>query len=264
MSKRPSGTLEVECAGLERACDSLATTLKAAGKAERALHRAAVDGDLNKIRRLSAQLAEYAGALEEATRHVATTWTWSEADEERYLEQGYEQELIEAGAEIGVRLDRLDDRLTAFPALLKVLAAQRAVRIDAKRVTALRCGKVLERVVAVQKGRPMLSPERFIELLFSAYSRIVGKAELEKGARLIDVYDLLTIHPEMRKQYDRNEFTRDVHLLDGSGVTTTRAGYQIRFPASTGTKSSAGTLQIVDAKGHVHSYYGIRFLEVDR
>ncbi len=138
------------------------------------------------------------------------------------------------------------------------------VRIDTKRVTALRCAKVLDRVVAVQKGRPMLPPERFIELLFNAYARIVGKAELEKGARLVDVYDLLTIHPEMRKNYDRNEFTRDIHLLDSSGISTTRAGYQLRFPASTGTKSSAGTLQIVDAQGHAHSDHGIRFLEVDR
>ena len=104
LSKRPSGTLEAECAALESACDSLSTTLKAAAKAERALHRAAADGDLAKIRRLAAQLSEYAGVLESATRHAATTWTWSESDEEAYLAQGYEQELIDAGAVIGVRL----------------------------------------------------------------------------------------------------------------------------------------------------------------
>lgn len=259
MSKSPSGLLETECAALESACDSLADTLKAATKVERALHRAAVDGDLAKIRRLAAQLAEFASATEAATRYAATTWTWSEADEEKYLEEHYEDELIEAGAKVGVRLDRLDDRLTAFPALLRVLPAQRAVRIDNKRVASLRCSKVLDRVVALQKGRPTLSPERFIELLFNAYCRIVGKEHIEKGARLSDLYDLLTLHPEMRKQYDRNEFTRDIHLLDGSGVSTTRSGYELTLPASTGTKSAAGTLHIVDAEGRTHSYYGIRF-----
>jgi len=262
LSKRLSGSLEAECAALESACDSLAETLKATAKVERTLRRAAADGDLAKIRKLGAQLAELASAAEEATRYAVTTWTWSEAEEETYLRDHYEQELIDAGAALGVRLDRLDDRLTAFPALLKVLPAQRAVRIDNKRMTALRCNKVLERVAVLQKGRPMLSPERFIELLLNAYRRIVGKADIEKGTRLVDIYDLLTIHPEMRRQYDRNEFTRDIHLLDRSGVSTTRAGYQLALPASTGTKSSAGTLHIVDAEGHTHSYYGIRFREV--
>ena len=67
-------------------------------------------------------------------------------------------------------------------------------------------------------------------------ARIVGKSELEKGARLIDVYDLLTIHPEMRKNYDRNEFTRDIHLLDSSGISTTAPDTSSGSPLPTGTQ----------------------------
>ncbi len=250
---------EKQCTTVERACNSLSGTLKAAISAERALSKAAADGDIAKIRKASLQLGQLAEALQQASNHAATAWSWSEIDEEKYLQDEYETELIEAASRSGVRIDRLDDRLSAFPALLKILPSQRSIRVDAKRLSALRPSVVAARLVALQSAKPTLNPERFLATLFDAYRQAVGADNLERGTKLVDLYDILTIHPEMRKQYDKNEFTRDLHLLDRSGITTTKQGYELSLPAATGTKSSSGTLTIVGSDGNAHTYYGIRF-----
>lgn len=254
-------TLESECAALERACDLMADALKRATRAERALHKAAVEGDLSRIRRLAEELALHASALADATRNAAGTWSWTPEREVAYLEGGYAQELISTGAAAGLRIDSIDSRLTAFPALLKVLAAQRTVRIDTTKIVTLRPSRVVARLKALQQAKPRLNPERFLEVIFDAYARIVPADNISAGARLQDVYDLLTVHPDMRRQYDKNEFARDVHLLDRSGVGRTKSGHEIRFPAATGTKSQSGTFTIVDAAGTAHTYYAVRFQE---
>lgn len=261
MQQNSEPSLESACADLEEACRLMADTLQRATKAERALHKAAVDGDLGRIRRLADELGQHAGALADATRNAASTWSWTSDRETAYLDEGYPQELIATSAAAGLRIDSIDGRLSAFPALVKILPAQRTVRIDTTKVTTLRPSKVVNRLKALQQAKPRLNPERFIEVIFDAYSRIVAADNLSSGTRLQEVYDVLTLHPDMRRQYDKNEFARDVHLLDRSGVRRTKGGHEIRFPAATGTKSQSGTFTIVDATGNAHTYYAVRFQE---
>ena len=259
--KEATDLFEQECRRVEHACAALTETMKGAMNTERALAKAAHDGDMTKMRKLSEQLQQYAGALEQAANHAATALTWSEDDEVRYLAEGYEKELVDAGGQAGINFEKLDDRLSAFPALLQIQPSQRSVRLENRKVTTLRPRVIIGRVQAMQKARAKLPPDRFIELLFEAYIRLVGKDNIGSGTRLVEIYDLLTLHPEMRKQYDRNEFTRDIHLLDCSKRTTTRAGYEVTFPAATGTKQASATLHIVGPDRRTHVYYGIRFRE---
>ncbi len=261
MQDNPDTSLESACATLERACVLMADTLKRAAKAERSLNKAAADGDLLRIRRLAEELAQHAPALADATRNAASTWSWTPEKEIAYLETGYSHELIATGAATGLRIDTIDGRLSAFPALVKILPAQRTVRIDTAKVTTLRPAKVVSRLKALQQAKPRLNPERFIEVIFDAYTRIVAADNMSAGAGLQKIYDVLTLHPDMRRQYDKNEFARDVHLLDRSGVRRTKSGHEIRFPAATGTKSQSGTFTIIDAAGHAHTYYAVRFQE---
>lgn len=254
-------TLESECAALERACDLMADALKRAGRTERALHRAAVEGDLGRIRKLAEELALHASSLADATRNAASTWSWTPEREVAYLDGAYAQELVATGATAGVRIDSIDSRLSAFPALLRILASQRTVKIDTTKLTALRPSKVVARLKALQQAKPRLNPERFLEVIFDAYRRVVPADNISAGARLQEIYDVLTVHPDMRRQYDKNEFARDVHLLDRAGVSRTKSGHEIRFPAATGTKSQSGTFTIVDAAGTAHTYYAVRFQE---
>lgn len=256
-------SLDAACDEVERACGVLADTIKAATQLQKALRKAAAEGDVTKIRKFSRQLGSRATEFRDAAQGAATAWTWTEAAEEGYLRDRYEGDLVTAGKVAGVRFERLDDKLSAFPALVKILAPQRQLLIDSVRVTTLRPKVVIDRVAARQKSKPTLAPEKFLELLFNAYVCVVGESGIDTGTTMLEVYRLLTLHPEFRKQYDRTEFTRDIHVLDRSGVSTTH-GHKVSFPAATGTKESRGTFSIIGPDGVQHTYYGIRFREIAR
>ena len=46
-----------------------------------------------------------------------------------------------------------------------------------------------------------------------------------KVIKLLDIYQLLTLLPGQSKEYTKEEFARDIYLLDKSGITTTNNGF---------------------------------------
>jgi hypothetical protein len=88
-----------------------------------------------------------------------------------------------------------------------------------------------------------------------------GKDRVGRGIviPLLEIYKLLTLLPGQAKEYSRQEFARDIYLLDQSGVTTTKKGFVISFPASTGTKSTTNTIRVITQEGQEKRYYGISF-----
>jgi hypothetical protein len=77
--------------------------------------------------------------------------------------------------------------------------------------------------------------------------------------RLVDIWGLLTMLPGQRGQYSKQEFARDLYLLDQSGVTRTpRSPRTLLWSASTGTKG-AGTLVTVARSGQQQRYWGVSF-----
>ena len=58
--------------------------------------------------------------------------------------------------------------------------------------------------------------------------------------------------------YTRQEFARDLYLLDQSGEIATRDGARLRWAASTGTRGS-GVLTTVARSGQQQRYWGIAF-----
>jgi hypothetical protein len=56
------------------------------------------------------------------------------------------------------------------------------------------------------------------------------------------------------------DFSRDVYLLDKSGVPMTKDGARVSFPASTGTRTPHASLSVVTETGEQVRYYGISFL----
>ena len=65
--------------------------------------------------------------------------------------------------------------------------------------------------------------------------------------------------PGQRGQYSKQEFARDLYLLDQSGLTSTpRSRRELRWSASTGTKGS-GVLTTVARSGQRQQYWGISF-----
>ena len=81
--------------------------------------------------------------------------------------------------------------------------------------------------------------------------------------RLVDIWSTLTMLPGQRVQYSKQEFARDLYLLDQSGVTSTaRSLRTLRWSASTGTKG-AGTLVTVARNGQQQRYWGVSFTAPD-
>jgi hypothetical protein len=77
--------------------------------------------------------------------------------------------------------------------------------------------------------------------------------------RLVDIWSVLTMLPGQRAQYSKQEFARDLYLLDQTGITSTaRSPRTLLWSASTGTKGS-GTLVTVSRNGQQQRYWGVSF-----
>ncbi len=274
--QEPPGLEQVglEQVGLEQALGQLEgaaeAALKEAAGVTAALKRvraAAQTGNLRDLRpALGAVQRAVAGLGDEAQR-VRTAW---DIDEESYLSGGaYVRELLDAAAQIGLRIYEQDDRLYAYPSLVQILAGERTAQIDRTRERRLRPSVLAGQLKALQERPPRLKVEAFLETLFDAYTIAVDRAVARRGShavgpapviRLLDIYDLLTLRPGQTREYSRQEFARDVYLLDQSDVTTTNKGATVSFPASTATKGGAsGTLRVITRGGHEKLYYGVVF-----
>jgi hypothetical protein len=149
-----------------------------------------------------------------------------------------------------------------------VLPNERAVLVDKKRERRLRPSVLVAHLQELQKKPQRFRSEAFLEALFNAYSTVVDATAGRRKddlvgqgtvVRLLDIYNLLTLLPGQSRDYSRQEFARDVYLLDQSGVRTTRRGFTVSFPASTGTRSQANVLRVITQSGQEKTYFGIAF-----
>jgi hypothetical protein len=140
-----------------------------------------------------------------------------------------------------------------------VLPSRRAVEIDRKAVTAIRPSRLVRLLKANAEKKPRSSPEKFIEVLHGAYRIITDQAHHGSGATLREIYEVLTLMPDVRRDYTPADFGRDLFFLDRSGKTDTKSGARVSFPTATGTKGGAKVFSFVAPDGEVVKYYGIRF-----
>jgi hypothetical protein len=123
---------------------------------------------------------------------------------------------------------------------------------------------VVEHLRSLHERPARFKPADFLATLFNAYRVLVqrhGPGALERGPveRLAQVYELLTLLPGQSREYSRQEFARDLYLLDRSGLTQTRDGFVVSFPASTATKSGRGVITAITESGQERRYWGIAF-----
>lgn len=248
-------------AALERTEADADAALKAAVAAAAQLKKvkkAAAVGALRELARALESAAELAAALAEAARAARAGWAF---DERAHLESGaYARELLEVAQAGGVRLYEQDDRLVGYPSLVRVLPGEAAIEIDRKRQRSIRPTVVVERLKAAQERPLRFRAEQFLEALLRAYRLVAAEQRKESGAtvRLLDVYRILTVLPGQAAAYSRQEFARDVYLLDESGVEVTREGFRLSLPAASGTRTGSA-LTTVTKSGELKLYYGIAF-----
>jgi hypothetical protein len=248
------------CADGEAGAQNIGKAAKQLERAAMRLRRAIADGDHTRARSATAELHDSFTVLQSATRAVDDLWPLDDERVTKYLETQFRDDLIRAAHAEGVQISELDDRLAAFPILIQIQPAQRSIRIDRKRVTTLRPSRVVEQVASSRKASGS-KPAQFIELLLRVYQRVADPSKA--GATLEDIYELLTIHPESRKNYSRADFARDVFLLDTSQVDRAKSGARVRFVGATGVKGGKGFVVVPPDGGMPKHYYGVHFEEGD-
>lgn len=239
--------------------------LKVAGTLLSALRKfraAAKIGDLRELRR-TIQVAEQAiTALKQQFENAKEGWDF---DEDAYLsDSAFRSELLETARQMAVKIFEQDDRLYCYPFLIRILPNERTVLIDKAREKRLRPSVLVSHLKELQSKPVRFKSEAFLEALSSAYSIAVerrGKKRLRTGAvvPLVEIYGLLTLLPGHSREYTRQEFARDLYLLDEGDVRTAKNRSVISLHAASGRESASKVISIVTKDGELKRYYGISF-----
>jgi hypothetical protein len=223
------------------------------------------EGNLKEIQTALDDIEKAELALRQQIATAREGWNF---DIDGYLNSGsFVQEILATAEQKGIRLFERDDRLYCYPVLVRVLPSERAVLIDKTREKRIRPTVLVNHLKELQKQPPRFRPEAFLESLHEAYQKalkITGsydKNRPDNGAvvTLLEVYELLTLLPGQSREYSRQEFARDIYLLDRSGVVDTKNKAILSLPASTGTKISSRTFSVINENGEEKRYYGIAF-----
>jgi len=261
-------SLEQALTQFEREAASVAKVLAATSREMKKLQVAAALGDLRALRGgadACSRLVEQAG---EATRDLVAGWTFDEA---AYFEQGsFTREVLALAADEGLQAFESDDRLLSYPAIVQIVASESAVLIDKQRDRRIRPSVLVRTLKALQQRPPRFKAAAFLETLAAAYDFVVAATGGRSGGvsgggvastvKLSDVHNVLTLMPGAAREYTKQEFARDLYLLDQSGLVTTRDGRTLSLPASALTRSG-GVLTTVTRSGQSKVYAGITFAE---
>jgi len=241
--------------------------LKAAATATKAVKRFRATAQVGNLRELRPALTAAEQAVAGLSQELARAKAGWDFDEEAYFANGlFPRELVASAERLNVRIFEADERLYCYPVLIRVLASERSVLIDKQRERRVRPSVLVNQLKELQARPARFRSEAFLEALFEAYATLAvrhGKQALGSGRveRLLEVYDLFTLLPGSSREYSRQEFGRDLYLLDQSGATTTKKGYVVSFHASTGTRSAGSTIRVIAEDGRDKVYYGISFTQ---
>jgi HAMP domain-containing protein len=227
--------------------------------AVRKIRAAAKFGNLRDLRKTIDMAEQSIGKLGEEFNKTRESWKF---DEDTYLaNRFFITELLEQADRIGLKLFEQDDRLYCYPFIIRVLPSDRQIMIDKTREKRLRPSVLAKLLKQEQDKPPRFRPEPFLECLFGAYERIVsqkGKDAIGNSpvVKLRDIYELLTLLPGQQKEYSLQEFSRDIYLLDRSGVTRTKRGFRLNLHPPGRMRNP---IVIIADDGTKKRYYGISF-----
>jgi len=250
---------EASFAAAQQAADAAA---KAAAAVSRDVRNAAAKARTGQVRDLRRAIASAQASLAALSERVGTLSASFDLDEQALMAKGaYTAELLAAAQARGLAVFEEEDRLLCYPSLLRILPGDAAVEIDRVRERRIRPSVLVEALAATQESAPRFKADAFLDSLRAGYELVVAGEQKRPDAvvRLVDIWSVLTLLPGQRGQYSKQEFARDLYLLDQSGVTrTARNPRQVRWCASTGTKGS-GLLVTVARSGQRQYYWGIAF-----
>ncbi|MGI8758594.1 MAG: hypothetical protein ACR2K0_04740 [Acidimicrobiales bacterium] len=252
-------SLERSLEMLERDADAAVKSLSAALRQAKKAKAAAASGlfrDLRQALDASVRLAEEATS---AAREVRDGWTF---DEQAHFASGaYAKEVLAVAAEEGLQAFEADERILSYPAIVAVSASDTTVVIDKKKERRARPSVLVGILKALQARPPKFRPEAFLESLAVAYDLALAGKGGRPGATatLVDIYRILTVLPGSGRDYTKQEFARDLYLLDQSEKVRAKDGRTMSLPASALTRGS-GMFTTVTRSGQEKVYAGISFV----
>jgi hypothetical protein len=217
------------------------------------LRGAAQSGDLREITKSLGDIKDVAASVNEYSGRLAF-----EFDDTDYFPDAFLNELLEAARARGLTVFAQDGKLYCYPLLVRVKPAERAVQIGKQTERGVRPSALASKLHQLQARPARFKPADFLGLLHRAYRHCAGSKE-SSVLTLAEIYDVLTLMPGSAKDYTRDDFARDLYLLDNSGVTRMDNGIVFRFSASTGTRNLASTFVCIAGDGSEKRYYGISF-----
>ena len=254
---------ETGFACVETALDELDKRVRELQGRMRRLRTAAKTGDVRQLRDAQARLDTDRPGMDAAVRTVCDSWPFSDAQEAAYLRDAYAAELVRVAAERGIDIFERDGRLLAFPAVLRIDAGARKVRINKRQLASLRPSALVAVLKAIQAKGAGFSAQSFIAVLCRAWrvhARAAGDRSPQVG--LLDIHETLTLLPWARKEYDLTEFGRDLLLLDESGVRNVlveRNNYELSWLRASTSSKGGRFVSTVDRAGQQVGYAAIEF-----
>ena len=250
--------LEQALERLERDADSAVRSAGAALKEAKKAKAAAAAGQLRELRQALDASVRLADQTSDATRALKASWTFDE--QAHFADGGYTKEVLAFAEEAGLQAFESDDRILSYPAIVRISPTDATVIIDKKKDRRVRPSVLVRTLKALQSRPPNFKAPAFLEALANAYDLAAARNGMRPGVaiKLVDVYLVLTVLPGSSREYTKQEFARDLYLLDQSGETTTKDGRTLLLPASALTRGS-GVLTTVTRTGQEKVYAGIAF-----
>jgi hypothetical protein len=249
--------------------NQLAAAFKTAKSALAELKKAQSSARVGQLRDLSKSLAEGRNAAKRFAEEMATAdSSWKFEVEPYFAEGGYLRELLQEAKHSGLRLFERDGRLYCFPMLLTLSGKDMAVMVDRKPERRLRPRELVRVLLARQKQPQRFNEQKLLETLFEGYCRLDRRLLRDWTPEvpgngpvvpLMKIYELMTLLPGSEREYPKEEFARDIHLLDRQPDLRTKDGRRFALPAATGTKVAGQRLTVVDQQGIEKIYVSIRF-----
>lgn len=259
-------SLESALSDVDRRVEQAVKSTKKLVSALGAASKSSAHGDLVALRRALKDAGEALQVAQLDVSSAASAWNFDEEAEQAYFRGGsFTAELTAEAVASGLRLQEDDGQLMCYPVTLRIDASRRLVLIDKKPYKFTRPSILAAHLKDVQRRPPRFKAPAFIESLYSAwdYARHldVSGHGLASGVRVDRVYAALTVAPGASKEYSKQEFGRDLYLLESSEVETTKKGARIHFSRATGTKGGAGVISVVGEDGRPVLYSSIEFAE---
>lgn len=258
-----AGVLEGALAAAQRGAEVAARAAAAVARDLRKASACAKTGQVRDLRKAIAAAQLSSRVLAERVEDLQAAF---DLDEQALLSSGaFTKELLAAAEARGLTIFEEEDRLLCYPSLVRILPGEAAVEIDRVRERRIRPTVLVDALAALQEQAPRFKAEAFLDSLRAGYELMTSAEHQRPDAvvRLVDLWSVLTMLPGQRGQYSKQEFARDLYLLDQSGLTSSgRSPRQLRWSASTGTKG-AGVLVTVARSGQRQYYWGVSFTPGD-